>query len=98
MQLTDTHVASSRNTIMNTSITPTADEHLEYAYLWHLEQYRKIYISDQVQRTSRVGAFLVLFIKLFKYKFYIYKTKFLSIIIRRDSIYIDPNKIKIIVN
>jgi hypothetical protein len=64
MQLTDTHVANTRNasvtaTISN-SIVPTADEHLEYAYLWHLEQYRKIYISDQVQRTSRVCCCIVI--------------------------------------
>jgi hypothetical protein len=28
--------------------------HLENAYLWMLDQLRKIYISDQVQRTSHV--------------------------------------------
>lgn len=29
-------------------------EKLEAAYLWFLEQFRKIYISDQVQKTSKV--------------------------------------------
>ena len=29
--------------------------HMEHAYLWLLDQTRKIYISDQVQRTSHVS-------------------------------------------
>lgn len=34
-------------------------EKLELAYLWFLEQFRKIYISDQVQKTTKVIESLV---------------------------------------
>uniref|UniRef100_A0A914V6U4 Importin N-terminal domain-containing protein n=2 Tax=Plectus sambesii TaxID=2011161 RepID=A0A914V6U4_9BILA len=34
--------------------TEPGSEKLELAFLWHLEQFRKIYISDQVQKTSKV--------------------------------------------
>lgn len=41
--------------LMDTRLPRRANEKIELAILWFLDQFRKTYVGDQLQRTSKVG-------------------------------------------
>ena len=54
-QLTDSRLSTPDANAANTSSSMcTPDIHLEYAYLWHLDQFRKIYVTDHGSRSIEV--------------------------------------------
>ncbi|KAM7333228.1 hypothetical protein ACRRTK_006548 [Alexandromys fortis] len=45
--------------LMDTRLPRRANEKIELAILWFLDQFRKTYVGDQLQRTSKkTGIFL----------------------------------------
>lgn len=42
---------------MDTRLPHHANEKIELAILWFLDQFRKTYVGDQLQRTSKVGFY-----------------------------------------
>uniref|UniRef100_A0A2K5YD73 Exportin-7/Ran-binding protein 17 TPR repeats domain-containing protein n=1 Tax=Mandrillus leucophaeus TaxID=9568 RepID=A0A2K5YD73_MANLE len=45
--------------LMDTGLPRCSNEKIELAILWFLDQFRKTYVGDQLQRTSKVGIFIV---------------------------------------
>lgn len=43
--------------LMDAQLPRSSNEKVELAILWFLDQFRKTYVGDQLQRTSKVGAF-----------------------------------------
>lgn len=43
--------------LMDTRLPRRANEKIELAILWFLDQFRKTYVGDQLQRTSQVGFY-----------------------------------------
>lgn len=43
--------------LMDTRLPRHANEKIELAILWFLDQFRKTYVGDQLQRTSKVGFY-----------------------------------------
>lgn len=43
--------------LMDTGLPQCSNEKIELAILWFLDQFRKTYVGDQLQRTSKVGFY-----------------------------------------
>lgn len=43
--------------LMDAQLPRSSNEKVELAVLWFLDQFRKTYVGDQLQRTSKVGVF-----------------------------------------
>jgi hypothetical protein len=43
--------------LMDTRLPHCTNEKIELAVLWFLDQFRKTYVGDQLQRTSKVGFY-----------------------------------------
>lgn len=43
--------------LMDTGLPKGSNEKIELAILWFLDQFRKTYVGDQLQRTSKVGFY-----------------------------------------